>query len=164
MKTIRINLFTVIFLIFGFCNCSQAQDSKEQPGRFIEQSINGQTYVYDTLMHIIKNQKNHIDTIYEPHRCDIGVREIKPHDYIVDKVFSLERKKELSGKVISTKVWCDSLGNILEVAFRLEYFSIITLEEINALEKECLKNKVEISQPCPENKYYLLSIGFRFPK
>ena len=164
MKTIQIILLTICFT-FGFCNNNNAQDSTEQTTRFVEQTINGQTYVYDTFMRIIKNKKNHIYTIKENHHCDFRVGDIRPSlDVAFNKTFSEERKKELKGVTFPMHFYCDSLGNIVEVDFRYKDISTITLQEINALENELLEYKVEIRHPCPENKYYFLAAIYRWPQ
>jgi len=133
MRTIQTILFITCCFMFGFCNNNYAQNSNEQAKRFIEQTINGQTYVYDTLRCIIQNKNNHIDSIVESHHCDYGVEMIKNYDVIFDKVFSAERKKELNGKVLPLFFYCDSTGTILEVGFRVRALKI-TLQELNTLE------------------------------
>ena len=162
--TTTIILFSAVCFLFGFCETNNAQHPKEQSGRWIEQSINGQTYVYDTLRCIMQNKKNHLETVIEPHHCDFGVRMIKSYKEIFDKVFSEERTEELKGKVLPMFFYCDSDGNILEIGFIIGNVSI-TLQEVNALENEFLKYKaIEIRNACPENKYYSLMTSYRWPK
>ena len=88
---------------------------------------------------------------------------IKSHEEIFDKVFSAERTKELKGMSLTMFFYCDSDGNILEIGFIIRNVSI-TLQEVNALENEFLKYKVEIRNACPERKYYLVSLTYRWPK
>jgi len=156
MKTIQIILLFICFT-FGFCNNNNAQNP-------IERTINGQTYIYDTFMHTIKNIKNHIDMINENHHCDFGVEMIKPLDIVFDKVFSEERKKELKGMTFPMDFYCDSAGNILEVYFKLKDISRITVQEVNALENLLLEYKFEIRNPCPENKYYSVMSFYKWPQ
>jgi len=157
MKTIQIILLTICFT-FGFCNNNNAQNSIIRP-------INGQAYIYDTFMHTIKNMKNHIDTIKENHYCNYGAGMIKPSlDVAFDKVFSEERKKELKGVTFSMYYYCDSAGNILEVYFMFKNMSIITLQEVNALENAIFECKVEIRHPCPKNKYYFFMTAYKWPQ
>ena len=157
MKTIQIILLTICFT-FGFCNNNNAQNS-------IIRTINGQTYIYDTFMHTIKNMKNNIDMINENHHCDFRVGDIRPSlDVAFNKTFSEERKKELKGVTFPMRFYCDSAGNILEVYFMLKDILIITPQEINTLENALLECKVEIRHPCPENKYYLFGAYYGWPQ
>ena len=57
--------------------------------------------------------------------------------------------------------YSDSLGNVLEVSFRVENISLLTLQEVNTLEKAFLKYKFKIINPCPEKKYYLFTGIYR---
>ena len=158
MKTIKIFLFVLVCLTFGFCRPNQAQNSNRQPSRFIEQSFGDQVYVYDTLTCFIQNKKNHLDEKNEnlPYYCDWHLSEIESYNSIFDEIFSAERKKELKGRTLLMIFYSDSSGNILEVSFRVKNISMLTLQEVNALEKEfLLKYKVKIIDPCPEKKSYL---------
>ena len=166
MKTTKIILFAAIYFLFGFCNRPYAQNSNEQNKRFFERTINGQTYIYDTLRRVIENKKNHIYslTLLEPH-CDFWVGVINPIDEIFDKVFSTARKKELKrvNSNLSMFFYSDSSGNVLEMGFLLRNISMLTLEEVNALENEFLKYKFQIrNAACPNNKYYFFSYNYRW--
>ncbi|GHT77050.1 hypothetical protein AGMMS50262_17100 [Bacteroidia bacterium] len=133
-----------------------AQNLKTDTKRYIEKSINGQTYVYDTLTQIIQNKNNNIYQIVEAYHCEFGVGKFNQYNYIFDKVFSAERKQELKGNTLLMIFQCDSLGNVLEVQFKSNIISQFTLQEIYILEKSLLKHKIEIVNPCPEKKYYLV--------
>ena len=163
MKTIQIFLFATVCLTFGFCRPNQAQNSNMQPTRFIEQSFGDQVYVYDTLIRLIRNQKNHLDEINEnvPNDCGWSVKMIESYNSIFDEIFSAERKKELKGQILPMIFYSDSSGNVLEVSFRVENISLLTLQEVNALENAFLKYKFKIINPCPEKKYYLFSGIYR---
>ena len=165
MKTTKIILFVAIYFLFGFCNRPYAQNSNEQDKRFIERTINGQTYIYDTLRRVIQNKKNHIDSLIklEPH-CDFWVGMIKPYNEIFDKVFSASRKKEIkSVSNLAMYFYCNSSGNVLEVGFLLRNASMLTLQEVNALENEFLKYKFQIrNAACPSNKYYFVMSVYKW--
>jgi len=161
MKTRTIILFATICFSFGFCNCTNSQNSTNPKERFIERSMNGQTYVFDKLNRTIQNKKNHIYKVVESHHCDYSVDMIKPYDEIFDKIFSAERKKELKGKTLPMFFYCDSSGNILEISFKVKDISMLTLQEVNALENAFFKYKFEIRNSCPENKYYFVMTGYR---
>jgi len=51
MKTRTIILFATICFSFGFCNCSNAQNSNVKKVSPNDMSINGQTYVYDSVLY-----------------------------------------------------------------------------------------------------------------
>jgi len=50
MKTLQLILFSIIFS-FGFCNCTNAQNSNVKKVSPNDMSINGQTYVYDSVLY-----------------------------------------------------------------------------------------------------------------
>ena len=164
MKTIQIILFATIGFATGFCNPSHAQDSIAQTKKIIERSIKGQTYVYvynTESSGTIHNKKNYIDTIQEPYCGYYSAKLIEPVDDIFDKIFSAERKKELKGNYINMIYFCDSVGNILEIKLILSDLSMITPEEVFALENALLKYKLEIRGTCPDKKYYRLALLYR---
>jgi hypothetical protein len=163
MKTTKLVLLAIVCFIFGFGIYLHAQSPAEQTGRYIERSINGQTYIYDTQTRWIQNKKNYIEKIEEQVYCEhFGVNEIKSYHYIFDELFSEERKKEMKEMSLPMVFYCDDSGRFLEVAFNLKDISMFTLEEVYALENAFLKHRVEIVNDCPDKKYYLLMAGYRF--
>ena len=164
MKPIQIFLFTIICFTVGCCNRSQAQDSTGQTLGIIERSIADQTYIYDydTRSCRIQNKKNNIDAKKDLFCEYFRVDAIEPLDNIFDKIFSEERKKELKGKVLPLFIYSDSSGNVLEITFRLRDISMITLEEVYALEKALLKYKFTLTNTCPGKKYYFFTTAYRW--
>ena len=164
MKTTKIILFAVVCFTIACCNRSQAQDSTGQTPKIVERSIADQTYVYTYDMRScrIQNKNNSIDTKNDIYCEHFGVDAIEPLDNIFDKIFSDERKKELKGKILPMIIYSDSLGNVLEIKFSLRDISMITLEEVYALEKALLKYKFKMSNTCPGKKYYLFSSSYKW--
>ena len=162
MKTIQIALFSIICFILGFCIYNHAQNPNTQIKNFIEQSINGQSYIYDTSSGFMQNKKNYIDTIVEPYHCDFGVEKTTPFDEIFDKIFSIERKKELKGKTLMLGFNCDSLGNVLEMRIYYKNISMLTIKEVNAIENAFLKYKFKMSNTCIERKYYRIMSSYKW--
>jgi len=159
----QIFLFLLICLTFGFCRPNQAQNPNMQPSQFIEQSFGDQVYVYDTLNHFIQNKKNHLNEINEnvPNDCGWSVKMIESYNSIFDEIFSAKRKKELKGLILPMFFYTDSSGNVLEIGFLIKNISMLTLQEVNALENAFLKYKFKIINPCPEKKYYFFSGDYR---
>ena len=165
MKTTPIIFFAIICFAIGCCNRSHAQDSTEPTRKIIERSIGGQTYIYvyyDSLSFVtIHNKKNYIDSIKEPYCERYNGDTMEPLDNIFNKIFSAERKKELKGKTLGMIFYCDASGNVLEIIFRSRYLSMITLEEVYALENALLKYKLKMRGTCPDKKYYLFMVPYR---
>jgi len=167
MKTRQSFLFALICLTFGFCSSNQAQNSNVQFSQFIEQSFGDQVYVYDTLTRFIQNKKNYIYELKDdlPYGCDCHVAMIESYEYIFDKIFSVERKKELKELTISMIAFSDSLGNIVEINFRVlgaRNILMLRVQEVNALEKAFLKYKIKIYTPHPNKKYCLFTMNYWF--
>lgn len=142
-----------IVCLFGICSSIYSQALTVEKERFIERSIADEIYVYDTLRHSIHNKDNYICNIEEP-SCEFNIKETKPFSDIFDRVFSEKRKEELKGNNLPLIFYCDSLGNVLEMEFRLKDFNILTIKEINSIESLFLKYKFNIINSCPEKKYY----------
>jgi len=159
MKTFHLFLFTAIYLIFGFCNLINAQDSKIENERHVEIKINNQVYVCDTLSGFIQNKKYFDNPIEYINRCHFNVAAIEPYDFIFNTIFSEDRKKELNGTGLIIRLCCDSQGNVIEISFLTFNISKYTIKEINALESSFLKCKFKISNSCPEQKYYFFSLS-----
>jgi hypothetical protein len=140
-----------------------AQDSTKQTGRYIERSINGQTYVYDTLTHQIQNKRNYIHEVVDLAYCEEArLKGIRSYNYIFDEIFSAKRKEELKGTTLPMRFYYDSSGKLLEIIFTLTDISMLTMEEVYALETAFLDHRVEIVNACPDKKYYLLMAIYRF--
>jgi hypothetical protein len=164
MKTTKLIVLAVVCFIFGLGICMYAQNSTSPTKQYVERTINGQTYVYDTSSHWIQNKKNQIHKEVEYVDCRFRAEYVKSLESIFDEIFLPERKEELKGSTLPIRLYCDSSGKVLEIEFRLrDGISMLTLEEVNALENAFLKSKIlEIIRTCPDKKYYRLNSIFRW--
>ena len=164
MKTIQIILFVIIYCAVGGCNRSHAQDATGQMPTIIERSIANHTYVYvyDMRLCFVHNKKNNIDTKNDIFCEYFRVDAIEPLDNVFDKIFSEERKKELKGKKLPMIIYSDSSGKVLEIKFCLRDISMITLEEVYALEKALLQYTFQLENTCPGKKYYLFTSSYKW--
>jgi hypothetical protein len=132
----------ILLFLFGTGICSYAQEATTY-----EKSIDGTTYVFDTVKRIVENKDNKISKTY-PSATHFEIS-IKETTSIVDeyrKVFSKQRAEELKDGVLFLTCYCDSTGLIREIRFHFRKgFGQIQLSEIKSLETYLKKYRFKLS-------------------
>lgn len=135
------------------CNtCINAQEK--------ELVFENDTYIYNQDKNTICNKKNQIPI--EKKTClNYSVNGKISFDFIPE-VFTQKELAQLDKdkKFIVVTCMCDSKGVILEVLFSFKekdtFIKDIKLSQINAIEKYIIGQNVDITNTCPDTKYYYM--------
>lgn len=142
-------------------NCIYAQDVKN----IKKMEINGNVYNYESKVNHIYAAKNKIKI---EKTCETAYVEPDSNNYInniVKKVFTADRIQELAENryTMTLTFYCNKGGNVLEVKFFTHDLAVsekgdqhsLSIEEVDLLDKEIKKQKIDLKNTCPDVKYYL---------
>ena len=169
---------TILFLLLStlsFGNNISAQNNVKHTIK--EKIVAGTTYVieqYDASPANIENKNGKFIQLLKENKkqCEGNFLDNDNQEFdqarkdVVKSVFSNVRIKQLSedGKNNFRVVCiCNRAGEIKAVSFIRVNISMITIQNIEALEDKYLKLKVKIFKPaCPETEYFQFSFPIRF--
>lgn len=129
----------------------------------IEESVNGDTYILNSLTNMIENKKNKLAAYNE---CEyFRIDNVSTVDNEFWKAFSKTRIQELKSKntKLTLTLFCDSSGYVKELSFHISNgVKTLSLTEIQLLENQLKKLKLKINNPCANTKYYVVTKIYRF--